>query len=226
MTIAIAVCLFDGALLISDGLKVNPLQDNRVVSTTERKIVQISSSLAAVQVGVFQGTIQAIGAINKSLLDGAASSDIVVSEIDRATKNGWGYLRMNLGDDVDRSDPSLKVGLIFGGYVPATSHGGIVGGTIYGFDGHDDPCVKNQDYNYLVKGGEEQDSTSLFKDLAQTEMDKVDSLGTGIRNNVVNAYLTVAPQVINEVAEHNPQIGGTIRYTIIRRGFPITEGTL
>jgi hypothetical protein len=226
MTIAIAVCLYDGALLISDGLRVNPWQNNRVLSTTDKKIKQISSSLATVQVGVTEGTTRALYAINRSVLDVSASTDIFVTEIDRATKYGWDFLNMNLGSDVDRNNPSLKVGLIFGGYVPAVSQGGIIGGTIYGLDGHDDPCVITQDYNFIVKGGEEQGSTSLFKDLTQIEMDNVDSLGIGVRNNVVNAYLSVAPIVIAKVAEENPQIGGTISYMIIRRGFPVTEGTL
>ena len=85
---------------------------------------------------------------------------------------------------------------------------------------------KIKDICGIVIGGEKQDAQTLFKNYAQMEYDQIASIGSGVRNNIVHAFSTAGVRTINEVSESNPQIGGTIRYTIIRRGFPITEGTV
>ena len=173
MTIAIAVCLSDGALLISDGLRVNPVQNNRILSTDTRKISTISSSMAAIELGISRGTSIALRAVNRSVLDQAGAVSTIVSEIDRAIHFGWNVLLSSLGEDVDRNHPSIKVALVFGGYAFASSQGGLIGGSLYHIDGHDEPLIKTQENHFIVLGGEGQNAQSRYKDLAQREMDSL-----------------------------------------------------
>jgi hypothetical protein len=192
MTIAIAVCLSDGALLISDGLRVNPIQNNRVLSTDARKISAISSSMAAIELGVSQGTSLALRAVNRTVLDHAGTVSTTVSEIDRAVHFGWNVLLSSLGGDIDRNHPSIKVALVFRGYVPAFSQGGLIGGSLYHIDGHDETLIRTQENHIIVLGGEGQNAQSRYKELAQSEMNSLSSQGVGVRDNVVDAFIRAA----------------------------------
>jgi len=224
MTIGIAVCLSDGALLIADGLAVNPLRENRILSTDARKITQISSTLSAIEFGIMQGTNYALSVMNSSALENATSVLDIVNEIERCSLVGWAQLLSRLGPDVDPTHENIRLGFLVGGYIRNSLRGGLFVGTLHRPEGHDPPLVRTTELHHSVVGGECQGSKSLFKNYAQQEYDLIDSIGLGVCNNIVNAYITAGVRTINEVSESNPQIGGTIRYTIIRRGFPITEG--
>jgi len=225
MTIGIAVCLSDGALLIADGLVVNPQRGNRILSTDDRKITQIGSTLAAIKFGIVQGTEHALSVMNRSAFEIATSVSDIKTEIERCSLAGWTYLLSSLGPDVDPMHKTMRVGFLVGGYIRISPPGGLILGTLYHPEGHDAPLIRTTELHHSVVGGESQDSKSLFKNYAQQEYDRLISEGSGVRNNIVNAFITAGVRTINEVSESNPQIGGTIRYTIIRRGFPITEGT-
>lgn len=227
MTIGIAVCLSDGALLIADGLTVLPFRENRILSIDARKITRIGSTLAAISFGVIQGTEYALSVMNRSAFEIATSVADIETEIERCTSAGWTYLLSNLGLDVDPTHENMRVGFLVGGYIRISPLGGLILGTLYKHGEHDAPFVRTSDnirLHHSVVGGEEQDAKTLFKNYAQQEYDRLISEGSGVRNNIVNAYITAGVRTINEVSELDPRIGGTIRYTIIRRGFPITEG--
>jgi len=226
MTVGIVVCLSDGALLIADGLVVNPLRENRVLSTDARKITQISSTLAAIEFGIMQGTNYALSMMNRSALETSTSVTDIKNEIERCSLVGWAYLHSVLGPDVDRTHESIRLGLYVGGYMRHSLRGGLFVGTLHHFEGHNPPLVRTTELHHSVVGGERQGSKSLFKNYAQQEYDLIDSIGSGVCNNIVQAHITAGVRTINEVSESNPQVGGTIRYTIIRRGFPITEGMI
>jgi len=225
MTVGIVVCLSDGALLVADGLSVLPLRENRVLSTDARKITQISSTLAAIEFGIIQGTNYALSVMNSSALETATSISDIVNEIERCSLAGWEYMLSRLGPDVDQTHESIRLGFFIGGYMRNSLRGGLFVGTLHHPKGHDPPCVRTTELHHSVVGGESQGSKSLFKNYAQQEYDLIDSIGSGVCNNIVKAYITAGVRTINEVSESNPQVGGIIRYTIIRRGFPITEGT-
>ena len=122
MTVGIAVCLSDGALLIADGLVVNPLRENRVLSTDARKITQISSTLAAIEFGIMQGTNYALSVMNSSALENATSVLDIVNEIKRCSLVGWAQLLSRLEPDDDPTHESIRLGFLVGGYMRA-QHG-------------------------------------------------------------------------------------------------------
>lgn len=225
MTVGIAVCLSDGALLIADGLTVNPLRDNRILSTDSRKIIRISSTLATIEFGIIQGTTYALSMMNRSAFEIATSVSDIVNEIERCSSVGWAQLLSRLGPDVDPTHESIRLAFLVGGYIRISPPGGLILGTLYHTEGHDTPLVQTAENSFIVIGGENQDAQMLFKNYSQMEYDQLISAGSGVCNNIVNAYITAGVRTINEVSESNPQVGGTIRYTIIRRNFPITEGT-
>jgi len=234
MTIGIAVCLSDGALLIADGLVVVPPTKNysraRAVSTDLRKITRIGSTLAAIKIGIEIGTEHALSMINRSALDIATSVEDIVTEIERCSLAGWEHLLSKLGSDDDPTNEHLRVIFLVGGYIRASPMGGLILATLYRPEGHCAPLVKTTRNKLIVIGGEDQDAQELFRNYAQREYDQLSraqlaSNGSGIRNYFVNAMISAGVRTINEVSVSDPLIGGTIRYTIIRRGFPITEGT-
>lgn len=224
MTIGIAVCLSDGALLIADGLVVLPFRENRILSTDDRKIIRIGSTLAAIAFGVVQGIEHALSAMNRSAFEIATSVADIETEIERCSLAGWRHLLSRLGPDVDPMHESIRLAFLVGGYMRIGPLGGLILGTLYRPEGHDTPLIRTTENSLIVVGGENQDAQALFKKYGQMEYDRLISSGSGVRNNIVNAYITAGIRTINEVSESNPRIGGTIRYTIIRQGFPITEG--
>ena len=224
MTIGIDVCLSDGALLIADGLTVLPMRQNLVISNDSRKISQMGSNLGLIQVGVTQGTIPALAAMNRSTLETANSPEVVMREFGQVANYGWIYLLSRLAPDVDRNNENLRVGFLVGGYIRSMQREGFIGGVLYTPNGHDAPIIRTREKQFIVLGGENEGSQRLFKEYAEREWDQLETRGTGVQDNIVNALLRAGKRTILEVSQLNPRIGGTIRYMIIRRGYPIYEG--
>ena len=224
MTLAIAVCIPDGAILMADGLRKNILT-GEVVSSKINKISVLSKSVGAIRLGVEKGTDHALLMLNNTILDSAQSCQEIVDEIDRATRLGWEHLKNISEGLIDPDHECNKVALVFGGYVSTTNQGGFIGSALYHSKGHHTPTPTTT-ISFSVTGGEKYDAKSRFDELVSTELGKSHTSEGGVKNDVVIAILNAGRMLISEISKKDPFVGGIPRYTIIRRGFRALEGEL
>jgi hypothetical protein len=77
-----------------------------------------------------------------------------------------------------------------------------------------------------VIGGEERKSQDIFRKLCNEEFAKFGPVKEVLSDKIVATYLGVGTKTIRTIEKHDSTIGSTIRYAIIRRGFPLSRGCL
>ncbi len=228
LTLAIAVCLKDGAILIADSLQITPFSDiktKRIVN----KITSVTETVGCIEFGVSQITKEVLKQIDTKKINASLPSEIL-SEIERAVFMGWSKWLPNFSPDVVNSI-SFKAGLLVAGFSPITSTSGFIGGVLFSIEGFDKPTLVTIPNQCIVLGGEEDNSNKIFIEFAKEELESQQrnfgQLGNiGIRNSTVKAYLEAGRRTIRDLEEKNETIGGAMRYLIIRRGFQPEEGTV
>ena len=140
MTLGIAVCLEDGALLIADGRVVKPFVDNEKLSDTTNKIVRIAETVASISFGEIHATDWALSALKIANVGTSNSPVEIMKKTESAVNLGWLTLLAKLDPDIDKE--SLRAALLIGGYLPNQDEGGFVGGTLFHVNGHDPPLVR------------------------------------------------------------------------------------
>ncbi len=219
MTIAIAVCLQDGALLIADGRQTQPMIPDGEVNEDINKITHISTSISSIAFGITIATNIALSAImHSNIIDKAGSPVEVLREIEKSVECGWNYLQAHLAQDVNGQHRTMRAGLLVGGYLPMQKQGGFIGGVLFGPNGHYAPTLETRQFKLIVLGGEENNSQKLFKQVLRQEI--------RTQNSFLEALLCAGVATIRQVEQANPEVGGTIRYVILRRGLPCSEGIL
>jgi len=219
MTIAIAVCLQDGALLIADGRQTNPMTPNgKVISDDINKITHISTSISSIVFGITKATNMALSTIRPNIINEARSPVEILQEIKRSVECGWNYLQTTLKQDVNRQHRAMRAGLLVGGYLPIQKQGGFIGGVLRRPNGHDAPTLETKQCSLIVLGGEENNSQEIFKQAFNQEK--------RTQNDPLKALLRAGVATIRQVEQVNPWVGGVIRYLILRRGFSCSEGIL
>lgn len=218
MTIAIAVCLQDGALLIADGRQTYPMAPNGEVKDDKNKITHISRSISSIVFGITKATDMALSAIKHNIINEARSPVEILQEIERSVECGWNYLQTILKQDVNRQHRTMRAGLLVGGYLPIQKQGGFIGGVLFRPNGHGAPTLETKQLRLIVLGGEENNSQEIFQQAFNQEK--------RTQNNPLKALLRAGVATIRQVEQVNPGVGGVIRYVILRRGFSCSEGIL
>ncbi len=218
MTIAIAACLQDGALLIADGRQIHPMTPNGEVIDDINKITHISTSISSIVFGITIATDMALSAIRHNIINEARSPAEILQEIERSVEYGWNYLQTKLAQNVNRQHRTMRAGLLVGGYLPIQKQGGFIGGVLFRPDGHDAPTLETKQFKLIVLGGEENNSQEIFKQAFKQEK--------RTQNDSLKALLRAGAATIRQVEQVNPEVGGVIRYAILRRGFSCSEGIL
>jgi 20S proteasome alpha/beta subunit len=222
MTVGIAITLEDGVLLVADGRRSRPLVNGAPPEDNVNKIYQIDSKIAAITFGVEQGTDVALDHL-RSNLSGDLSPQQLCVLVENSVDFGWANLLSRLGADVDRRHRTIRVGLVVGGLAAALP---FVSGALKHVD-NGNSIVEVGPYKSIVLGGEEQNATREFDSRSSRAVQQFASIpGGGLMNSLVNGLLSSAEETIRLVAENNPEVGGTIRYAVIRRDFPYTTGAL
>lgn len=224
MTIGIAVCLQDGALLIADG-RVTPITSNGEVVNDANKIRRISESVASISFGITIVTDTALSLIRRDIIDQAESPEDVLAEVEKSVKYGWDFLQARLAPDVDRKHRKMRAGLLVGGYLLRREQSSFIGGVLFRPNRHNPPTIRTDPLSFIVLGGEENNSQGIFKQVAKQEINKIVS-PVGVWNAYVDAFLHAGATTIRQIEKINPDVGGVIRYTILRRGFPYSEDIL
>jgi hypothetical protein len=224
VTIAIVVCLQDGALLIADGRQTYPLVADAKVLNDVNKISVVGKTVASISFGISIATDKALWAIRDDVIEGATSPTEVLQEIERSVGIGWNFLLTNLAPDVNMAHRAMRAGMLVGGYLPMWSR--FIGGVLFRPDAHDAPTLVTKPFGFIVLGAEENNSHQIFKQVADRNFRSITSSGAGIQNSYVKAFLAAGAATIREVERVNPEVGGIIRYAILRRNFPYFEDIL
>ena len=204
MTIGIAVTFNDGVLLVADGRRTYPLNPILPPQDDVNKIFQISPTIGAITFGVSQATDFVLHNLSLSLPPRYSPKD--VSTIVKSSVNvGWSCLMSIVAPDVD------------------VHH---VTGALKYSDGEN--CVLEEgEYKFIVLGGEEQNAKDEFNQIAERAVQQFGANREfGLMDNLVEAFLRGAADTINLVSAKRLDVGGTIRYAVIRRGYPYTTGAL
>ncbi len=222
MTIGIAVTFNDGVLLVADGRRTYPLNPILPPQDDVNKIFQISPTIGAITFGVSQATDFVLHNLSLSLPPRYSPKD--VSTIVKSSVNvGWSCLMSIVAPDVDVHHERVKVGLVVGGL---TNNQPFVTGALKYSDGEN--CVLEEgEYKFIVLGGEEQNAKDEFNQIAERAVQQFGANREfGLMDNLVEAFLRGAADTINLVSAKRLDVGGTIRYAVIRRGYPYTTGAL
>ncbi len=224
MTVAIAVCLEDGAVLVADGRQVHPMVPNGESVDDVNKIKHIGAGIGCIVFGITIASDKALRSIRSDVIDEAKSPVEILQEIERSVECGWTYLQNSLGPDVDRTHKSMRAGLLVGGYLPIQKQAGFIGGVLFRPDGHHAPTLETKPFKSVVLGGEENNSHEIFRQVFEQEIRNIVRAGRRTQDDSLKALLCAGIATIRKVEQHNPEVGGIIRYTILRRGLPCFEG--
>jgi len=230
LTLAITVCLEDGAILISDSLLSLFPSNNNSRSYVE-KVTQITETIGCIEFGVCNATKEALRQLDRERIRNYLAPFEVLSEVSRAVKKGWeDFLRDSSYQSIDTNNPHLKAGLLVAGYIPKTNSGGFIGGVLASNQGVYEPIIKTNPNHRIILGGEENNSHSIFDQFASEGLNQVNSLPIPNNLQTLNkpskAYLQAGAKTIKTLESINSMIGGLTQYSILRRGHKILRGIL
>lgn len=125
---------------------------------------------------------------------------------------------------MDRTHKSMRAGLLVGGYLPIQKQAGFIGGVLFRPDGHHAPTLETKAFKSIVLGGEENKSQEIFRQVFEQEIRNIVRTGRRTQNDSLKALLCAGIATIRKVEQFSPEVGGVIRYAILRRGLPCFEG--
>src|SRR5215213_2813817 len=212
-----------GRYLLLMGRQTRPMIAGAPVNDNVNKIHRLAENVAAISFRVVQATDIALRQL-ESLLPTAFNLDEVRLHVDSSVSTGWRYLMTNLARDVDRNHPKMRAALILGGLI---GNQPFIVGVIDRPDGREPAITRTDTFNYYMLGGEEQRAQDFFAAKAVEAVRNFETKpGTGTVNGLVNALLNGAKETIRFVEAQEPDVGGVIHYTLIRKHFPYTTGQL
>jgi len=216
MTIGMVLRLPDGVLLMADGRIRRPLAGNAVVRDDADKVQQIASKIFGIPFGVEQASDLVLEQLRSTATPDTPKEygNLLQLAVDQI----WTDIENRFGDDVDRTHPSLKVAVLIGGILDGLP---FITGALRAVGGIVDSSFSDEPYALSSLGGEEQEAYAAFIRAGDDALNahKWES-GVGPKNPQISALLRKAGRVIRDVGRHNEDIGGTIRYTVIRERFP------
>jgi hypothetical protein len=229
MSMGITVNLPDGVLMVADGMKTKFLAVGTPRTEDNNKIRKIAPSVAAIEFGLEPVTDIAVPHLIATLPDGS-NPEQVKAHVERSVYTGWVHmLSRGFGPGVDFYDPRMKAALIVAGLagdIPFST------GTLFYVDrekqlaGVPVSSMTTDTYGHIVLGGEEQNSQREFLLRIQSIVShNGSSKSPDAQDAVLIGLLDAAAETIR-LAATNPDIGGTIRYVCIRKGYPYTTGSL
>lgn len=211
MTVGIGVVLPNAVLILSDGRQRTPLNLEIPPNDDAHKITILHDSLAVIEIGISQATIPAIKVIEKFTRPDLDTEDIS-KILEASIVIGWNTLAASLSTSID---PTFRSALIIGGYTPSEC---FIGGVLHGTDIHDGPIIMANDFDFLILGGEENNSRALLGErLNEIKVGwekEVRWASEKLFNKLYNDVLNVAAETIRDLEDD--YIGGTIRYVLLR----------
>lgn len=224
MTIGIALTLPDGVLLVADGRGTYPYSNGNLPENNLDKLVQISSTIYAIPFGITQATDLSMLILKKSILENSKPEQISSMCIN-CVKAGWQYLINHVSDDVKVNDVRMRAALIIGGITGSEL---FITGSLISNNIHPQPILhKNTPFQLFMLGGEEQQALNLFNRRASICVGNIPwDYSSGPINATIKALLNEAMIIIRNIEFQNSEIGGVLRYVIIRKGFATKKDIL
>lgn len=220
MSMVVAFALPDGAVLVADGRLVSASEPNETLGNDADKIHELMDGVYAMPVGVTPPTNWALGLL-KELAPKSRNAAELSDMVTEALSGAWGEFDRHFTDFLKGETP-VRAGLVIGGVVNESP---LIGGVLLGSGISMSRTIKiGQPFSYIVLGGEDQGSHSLFRQ-------QVTNLLRGFRwtNSEETRYcfsgrvVLAAVKTIRQVEKTNSTIGGVIRYAIIRTGHSIVK---
>jgi hypothetical protein len=217
MTIAIAVTLPDGVLLVADG-KINKPFTGEIDGNDQDKIKEIKSSISAIELGVTYATNAAVIGLQSTEMDLATTSpETFLAELRNSVVSGWRTFIDLLAPDVDQNNDAMRAALVAGGIVAGVP---FVGGVLCGNGQESSVLCKGPETHFVVLGGEQQNAQQFFERNALEALQSSAWLThEGPMNDFTKALLDAAVDTIKMAEQADRTIGGTIRYQVIRNNF-------
>ena len=216
MTIGMVLRLPDGVLLMADGRIRKPLAGNALVRDDANKVQQIAPKIFGIPFGVEQASDLVLEQLRSTTTPDTPKEYADLLQL--AVHQIWTGIENRFSDDVDRTDPRLKVAILVGGILNGLP---FITGALRGVGGIGDSSSSDAMYDLFSLGGEEHGAHAAFirarDNVCDTHKWKAD---IGPKNPQISALLRKAGRVIRDVGRRNEDIGGTIRYAVIREPFP------
>lgn len=229
MTLGITVKLNDGALLVVDGRRTFPLA-NRPPDDNRVKIFRITPQIAAIAVGVVQATDEIALPDLRASMKGAASPHQIQQYVITSVRAGWNNMLGRLLG-VDPFHEKIKAGLVVAGL--AAHDTPFVTAALFSTDPIQrttDNCATHlglDPYSHVVMGTDQDNALKFFSPkLVEAIARHVTKPGDGVINKLVAAVREAARETIDRVAASTTDVGGTLRYACIRKGFEYKDGYL
>jgi len=222
VTIGIAVSLPDGALFVADGRQTWPLAGGKLPEDDVDKLKQIGSSVFVISVGITQATDWAQLYLQQAFDEGCTPETFVES-LEASVRSGWDIFIDSLAPDVDPDHPTMRAALIAGGFLTGEP---FIAGSLCGGHANTSSTVmrKGPEIQFIVVGGEEQQSEERFKQEVEQNLQGLFwQSSQGPMNLWVDALVKAAVSVIRFVESQNLEVGGTIRYALVRQSFPVKK---
>lgn len=221
MSIGIAMTLPDGVLLVADGRRTQPFVSENRHDNDVDKLEKISSTIYAISFGITHATDYAL-----KIIGGACKKESTPERfgllLNYSVRTGWIHLITNLAPDVDKNDPRMRAALVAGGIWGGEP---FIASSLYGTNINPQSILrKNCPFQCIVLGGEKQQAQEMFTRKAGDVIQSFSwEISIGPQNATVSELLVSAASTIREVESRNPDIGGTIRYAIVRKNFPVEK---
>jgi len=221
MTIGIAVCLADGALLIADGKKSELSPKSRIVKDDTDKIRRIGKTVGAITLGIDIVTNTVVNILKRdNVIDSTCSSpEEIMREIERIMAANWNCYLRNLPSVIDRNQMYMRAGLLVGGFVGDIN---FISGVLFRPDAHESPKIETQPLTCIVLGGEEHNSQSIFEECIKKLSEELQKKGNN-EELQISSLISAGVLTIKIVEDKDPTFGGKIKCVTIRRGLLYCE---
>ena len=216
MTVCIAVCLSDGAFLMADGREVLPFAGEQRIRDDAVKVHKVGDRVLIAHFGLIQPAPLVINSLNKKLLDNATTTDEILSEFQRATYFGLGPFLSRLSITKKQAE-KLRFGFLFGGLYAECKP--FIGGFLWRGDGEPSQLVQSVPGYVTTLGGDEAETRHIFTE----RLSAITNYGS---TPSVDSCINAGIHTIRTVQRNHPSVGGTIRYSILRRGFSVSNGVV
>lgn len=218
MTIGIAVCLTDGALLIADGKRNELFPRPRIIQDDVDKIHRIGNTVSAISLGIDEVTQKAVHILTRdNVINGIQSSpEEIMQRIVGIMDTTWNSYVEDLHSAIDRSRADFRAGLLVGGITGSTN---FVSGVLVSPDGHTSPKIETRPLTSIIVGAEEHNPQCIFQEfygrLSAEPHERVNDAELEVLNLSSAGVLT-----IKAVEDKDADFGGKIKCVTIRRDYP------
>ena len=223
MSMAIAMTVLDGAVLVADGCIQRPLGDKNLIQDDVDKIEPLTDSIFAIRFGIEHIAASAIEALRVKL---AANKNCrpkaLFASLESHLGNEWQSFLSRLPASVDPDNDALGVGVLCGGLA-----GGVpfLAGAVHHVIEPNPLLIFGEGPGRICVIGfqDEDEQEQFYQDIEQILPNVPWEPYEGPLNSCVERLLATSGAAIRSVESQTADAGGTIRFAVVRKGFPAVK---